>query len=420
MSNVFELADMNLATHTGAVIKVLGVGGGGCNAIEHMVASNMQGVEFICANTDVQALQKMSAPTCMRLGSAITRGLGAGANPEVGRQAAVEDRDRLREAMQGADMVFIAAGMGGGTGTGGAPVIAEVAREMGILTVGVVTKPFSFEGKRRCDAANQGISALAQHVDSLITIPNDRLLAVLGKVTLMEAFSAANNVLLGAVRGIADMILRQGFINVDFADVRTVMSEQGMAMMGSGRAAGEDRARKATELAIHSPLLEDIKLQGARGVLVSIAANSSLGIDEFHTVGEIVHSFADESANVVVGTILDESMEDEILVTVVATGLTQREAVAKSAQVDARRTRSWSSAGLTGAAVALSGEGGGMEAPRAAVRPAQDYSGFDVPSAVRQAASEPKAEPKAAETAATARRDISYLNIPAFLRKQAD
>ncbi len=419
MSNVFELAEMSLPEHSGAVIKVLGVGGGGCNAVEHMVMSKMHGVDFICANTDVQALQKMSAQTCMRLGSAITRGLGAGANPEVGRQAAVEDRDRLREALQGADMVFITAGMGGGTGTGGAPVIAEVAREMGILTVGVVTKPFAFEGKRRGDAAAQGIAALAQHVDSLITIPNDRQLAVLGKVSLVEAFSAANNVLLGAVRGIADMILRQGLINVDFADVRTVMSEQGMAMMGSGRASGDDRARKATELAIHSPLLEDIKLQGARGVLVSIAANSSLGIDEFHTVGEIVHGFADESANVVVGTILDESMDDEILVTVVATGLTQREAVvAKSAQIDARRTRSWSSAGLASAAAVATSTPEVMTDLRTPSRPGQDYSGFDVPSVARQAAQ--ASEVKASEAPAPVRRDISYLNIPAFLRKQAD
>jgi len=284
--NVFELAD-NLPQHGSAVIKVIGIGGGGGNAVEHMVNSQVSGVDFICANTDMQALSKMNARTLLHLGGNVTRGLGAGANPEVGRQAAVEDRDRVREVLQGSDMVFITAGMGGGTGTGGAPVVAEVAKEMGILTVGVVTKPFPFEGKKRMDVAEAGIDSLSQHVDSLITIPNAKLLSVLGKVSLMDAFKAANNVLQGAVQGIADMILHPGVINVDFADVRTVMSEQGLAMMGTGSAMGEDRAKRATEMAIHSPLLDDISLNGARGVLVSIAANADLGLDEFSTVGEV-------------------------------------------------------------------------------------------------------------------------------------
>ena len=318
--NVFELADNTPQLGT-AVIKVIGVGGGGGNAVEHMVKSGVEGVDFICANTDLQALNKMRARTHLQLGQGVTRGLGAGANPEVGRQAAVEDRERIREALEGSDMVFITAGMGGGTGTGGAPVVAEVAREMGILTVGVVTKPFPFEGKKRMDVADAGIDNLSQYVDSLITIPNAKLLSVLGKVTLMDAFKAANNVLQSAVKGIADMIQRPGEINVDFADVRTVMSEQGLAMMGTGSAKGEDRARIATEMAIHSPLLDDVRLDGARGLLVSVAASESLGLDEFTTVGDIVSQFASDTANVIIGTVVDSELEDELRVTVVATGL---------------------------------------------------------------------------------------------------
>ncbi len=398
MSNVFELADV-LPEHSNAVIKVIGVGGGGSNAVQHMVNSQLPGVDFICANTDIQALHKMSAPTCLQLGKNVTRGLGAGANSEVGRQAAIEDRDSIRDILAGADMVFITAGMGGGTGTGGAPVVAEVAREMGVLTVGVVTKPFRFEGKKRIESAMAGVKALSEQVDSLITIPNDRLLEVMGKVSLVEAFAAANNVLLGAVRGIADMILRHGLINVDFADVRTVMSEQGMAMMGTGTASGEDRARKATELAISSPLLDNVKLQGARGVLVSIAANSGLGIDEFDTVGSIVHGLAHESAHVVVGTILDETMGDEILVTVVATGLCQQETPVVQA-----------------VPVSMTGNLSGMSATATRASISQpDYTAYDEPAITRrQVGARPAAAP------APRNKDVSYLDIPAFLRRQAD
>ena len=262
---MFELVD---SIQQSAVIKVIGVGGGGGNAVKHMIANNVDGVEFICANTDAQALKDIDARTVLQLGNSMTKGLGAGANPEVGRQAALEDRERIAEVLRGADMVFIAAGMGGGTGTGGAPVVAEVARDLGILTVAVVTKPFPFEGRKRMAIAEAGIRELQDRVDSLITIPNEKLLAVLGKSTsLLDAFKAANNVLLGAVQGIADLIIRPGMINVDFADVRTVMSEMGMAMMGTGRATGENRAREAAEAAIRSPLLEDVNLQGALGIL---------------------------------------------------------------------------------------------------------------------------------------------------------
>ena len=409
--NVFELAD-NLPQHGSAVIKVIGIGGGGGNAVEHMVNSQVSGVDFICANTDMQALSKMNARTLLHLGGNVTRGLGAGANPEVGRQAAVEDRDRVREVLQGSDMVFITAGMGGGTGTGGAPVVAEVAKEMGILTVGVVTKPFPFEGKKRMDVAEAGIDSLSQHVDSLITIPNAKLLSVLGKVSLMDAFKAATNVLQGAVQGIADMILHPGVINVDFADVRTVMSEQGLAMMGTGSAMGEDRAKRATEMAIHSPLLDDISLNGARGVLVSIAANADLGLDEFSTVGEIIAQFASAEATVVIGTILEPELGDELRVTVVATGLPKASAVAK-----------------------VAGHGHGMKlvgqpyvAPQPVHQPAlqqatgthgggsSSYDDYDTPAYMRNQ----KAAGGNSGPAAAPKSDVSLLNIPAFLRRQAD
>ncbi|MDV3423663.1 cell division protein FtsZ [Klebsiella pneumoniae] len=306
-----------------AVIKVIGVGGGGGNAVEHMVRERIEGVEFFAVNTDAQALRKTAVGQTIQIGSGITKGLGAGANPEVGRNAADEDREALRAALDGADMVFIAAGMGGGTGTGAAPVVAEVAKDLGILTVAVVTKPFNFEGKKRMAFAEQGITELSKHVDSLITIPNDKLLLkVLGRgISLLDAFGAANDVLKGAVQGIAELITRPGLMNVDFADVRTVMSEMGYAMMGSGVASGEDRAEEAAEMAISSPLLEDIDLSGARGVLVNITAGFDLRLDEFETVGNTIRAFASDNATVVIGTSLDPDMNDELRVTVVATGI---------------------------------------------------------------------------------------------------
>ncbi|MCS2156917.1 cell division protein FtsZ [Scandinavium sp. H11S7] len=305
-----------------AVIKVIGVGGGGGNAVEHMVRERIEGVEFFAVNTDAQALRKTAVGQTIQIGNGITKGLGAGANPEVGRNAADEDREALRAALDGADMVFIAAGMGGGTGTGAAPVVAEVAKDLGILTVAVVTKPFNFEGKKRMAFAEQGIAELSKHVDSLITIPNDKLLKVLGRgISLLDAFGAANDVLKGAVQGIAELITRPGLMNVDFADVRTVMSEMGYAMMGSGLASGEDRAEEAAEMAISSPLLEDIDLSGARGVLVNITAGFDLRLDEFETVGNTIRAFASDNATVVIGTSLDPDMNDELRVTVVATGI---------------------------------------------------------------------------------------------------
>ena len=316
---MFELVDN---VPDSAVIRVIGVGGGGGNAVKHMIANAVQGVDFICANTDAQALADVDSRGVLQMGGNITKGLGAGANPDIGRAAAMEDRDRIAEALTGADMVFITAGMGGGTGTGGAPVVAEVAREMGILTVAVVTLPFPFEGRKRTAIADEGMKELQQHVDSLITIPNEKLLDVLGKnTTLLDAFKAANDVLLGAVQGIADLIIRPGMINVDFADVRTVMSEMGMAMMGTGSARGEERAREAAEAAIRSPLLEDINLEGARGILVNITAGLDLSLGEFSEVGDTIEEFASENATVVVGTVIDPAMSDELKVTVVATGL---------------------------------------------------------------------------------------------------
>ncbi|MEE2023146.1 MULTISPECIES: cell division protein FtsZ [Alkalimonas] len=316
---MFELMDSHSEE---AVIKVVGVGGGGGNAVEYMVASNIEGVEFIAANTDAQALRNSSANVTLQLGAAVTKGLGAGANPDIGRRSAEEDRETIKKSIQGADMVFIAAGMGGGTGTGAAPVVAEVAKELGILTVAVVTKPFPFEGKKRTAFAEDGILELSRHVDSLITIPNDKLLKVLGKGTsLLDAFKAANNVLLGAVQGIAELITRPGLINVDFADVRTVMSEMGTAMMGTGTASGSDRAEEAAEQAISSPLLEDIDLSGAKGILVNITAGLDISIEEFETVGNAVKAFASENATVVVGAVIDPNMSEELRVTVVATGI---------------------------------------------------------------------------------------------------
>lgn len=315
---MFEPMELN----SDAVIKVIGVGGGGSNAVEHMLRERIEGVDFFAVNTDAQALRKMIVGQTIQIGSSITKGLGAGANPEIGRNSAEEDRDILRSTIEGADMVFIAAGMGGGTGTGAAPVVAEVAKDLGILTVAVVTKPFNFEGKKRMMFAEQGISELSKYVDSLITIPNDKLLKVLGRgISLLDAFSAANDVLKGAVQGIAELITRPGLMNVDFADVRTVMSEMGYAMMGSGVGSGDDRAAEASELAVASPLLEDIDLSGARGVLVNITSGLDLRLDEFETVGNTIRSFASDNATVVIGTALDPDINNELRVTVVATGI---------------------------------------------------------------------------------------------------
>lgn len=316
---MFELME---ADNQSAVIKVLGIGGAGCNAVDHMLLTGIEGVEFICLNTDAQVLKKSKVKTTLQIGTNITKGLGAGADPEVGRQAAMEDRDRIVELIEGCDMLFITAGMGGGTGTGAAPVVAQVAKELGILTVAVVTKPFDMEGGKRMGVAESGIGELTKHVDSLITIPNQKLLSVLGpKTRLLDAFTSANGVLQGAVQGIAELITRPGLINVDFADVRTVMSETGMAMMGTGHGTGEDRARLAAEMAVSSPLLEDINLAGAQGILVNVTAGMDLSIGEFEEVGNTVKQFASDDATVVVGTVIEPDMQDEIRVTVVATGL---------------------------------------------------------------------------------------------------
>ncbi len=318
MANMFELMDEQTQD---AVIKVIGVGGCGGNAVDHMITSGLTGVEFIAINTDAQALKRNQAKVQLQLGSGVTKGLGAGANPEIGREAALEDRERIAELIDGADMLFVTAGMGGGTGTGAAPVVAEVAKELGILTVAVVTKPFAFEGKR-VRAANSGIEALARHVDSLIIIPNDKLMQVLGEdVSMLDAFKAANNVLHGAVGGIAEVINCPGLVNVDFADVRTVMSEMGMAMMGSATATGEHRAKIAAEQAVASPLLEDVNLNGARGILVNITASSNIKMREVHEVMSTIKAYSAEEATVIVGQVIDEGMEENLRVTMVATGL---------------------------------------------------------------------------------------------------
>ena len=380
---MFELMDGYSET---AIIKVIGVGGGGGNAVAHMVRVGIEGVDFICANTDAQALKNAKVKTGLQIGCNITKGLGAGANPDVGRQAAMEDRDRIHEVIEGADMLFITAGLGGGTGTGAAPVIAQLAKELGILTVAVVTRPFEMEGTKRMRVADHGIAELAKFVDSLITIPNEKLLSVLGpQTTLLAAFRAANEVLQGAVQGIAELITRPGLINVDFADVRTVMSEMGMAMMGSGVATGDDRARVAAEAAISSPLLEDINLAGANGILVNVTAGMDLSIGEFQEVGDTVKQFASDDATVVVGTVIDPEMSHEIRVTVVATGLGK------------------------GAAI--------QQEPMRIVTPPRkrepSYRDFDTPSVQRKQALE---EEPVAEDAALQ----EMLDVPAFLRRQAN
>ena len=313
----FELVEPSSQT---AVLKVIGVGGGGGNAVERMVADQLAGVEFIAANTDAQALLNLKAPNTMQLGQAATKGLGAGADPEVGRLAAMEDREEIQRALDGADMVFITAGMGGGTGTGAAPVVAQIAKGLDILTVAVVTKPFEFENRTR--VAEDGIAELAEHVDSVIAIPNEKLLDLLGDdASLDDCFNAADDVLRGAVQGIADVIIRPGRINVDFADVRTVMSERGLAIMGTGEASGSDRARQAVDKAIHNPLLDDVDLRGARGVVVNVTATSDLGIREFQTIGKMIREFTAKDSTVVMGTVADPNMGDAMRVTVVATGL---------------------------------------------------------------------------------------------------
>ncbi|MCK9538772.1 cell division protein FtsZ [Dokdonella sp.] len=394
---MFELVE-KLAPN--AVIKVIGIGGGGGNAVGHMLQAGVAGVDFICANTDAQALKSSGAKTALQLGGNVTKGLGAGANPEVGRQAALEDRERIVELLQGADMAFITAGMGGGTGTGAAPVVAQLAKEMGVLTVAVVTKPFPFEGRRRMQVALKGIEDLGQYCDSLITVPNEKLLTVLGRdVTLLSAFKSANDVLLGAVQGIADLITRPGQINVDFADVRTVMSEMGMAMMGSGSAKGDDRAVAAAEAAINNPLLDDVNLAGACGILVNVTAGNNLTMREFAEIGQVVHEFASEDATVVIGTALDPDLKDEVRVTVVATGLNRaaprgvvREREQEPASAPQRPPIRIVRNATTGEADYLGIPGQGMRA-------------------------EP-AERVAAAPVAEATGD--YLDIPAFLRRQAD
>ncbi len=382
---MFELVD---SVDQNAIIKVIGVGGGGGNAVTHMINAGIEGVEFICANTDAQALSNTKIKTALQIGGNITKGLGAGADPDVGRQAAMEDRDRLMEVIDGSDMLFITAGMGGGTGTGAAPVVAQVARECGVLTVAVVTKPFVWEGGKRMRIADTGICELAKSVDSLITIPNEKLLAVLGaQISLMDAFKAANQVLQGAVQGIADLITRPGLINVDFADVRTVMSEMGMAMMGTGTATGDGRAREAAEAAMSSPLLEDIDLTGANGILVNVTAGPDMSIGDFHEVGQTVEEFSSDDATVVVGTVIDPEMSNQIRVTVVATGLGRPvAAVEPTIQLVEKPPRVVNGAG---------------------------YEDLDRPTVLR----------KRQQSAVQAEDRVEHgdlLDIPAFLRRQAD
>ena len=391
---MFEIMDSQSKNE---VIKVIGVGGGGSNAVQHMLGANIEGVDFICANTDAQALKTCSVPVTLQIGTNITKGLGAGANPDVGRQSAQEDCERIREVLQGADMVFITAGMGGGTGTGAAPVVAELAREMGILTVAVVTKPFPFEGRKRMEVALRGVAELSKAVDSLIIIPNEKLLTVLGKsASLLDAFKAANDVLLGAVQGIAELITNPGLINVDFADVRTVMSEMGMAMMGTGRAVGDGRAREAAESAIASPLLENVNLAGAKGLLVSITGGMDMTIGEFEEVGNTIKDLASDDANVVVGTTIDHEMKNELRVTIVATGIGQGAPAAKSTGRD-RESRIPTINLVRGDADTHSR----YEPPRS-------------PTPMRRAVGDGVIERERSDA------DLEYLDIPAFLRRQAE
>jgi cell division protein FtsZ len=399
-----------------AVIKVIGIGGGGGNAVAHMLAGNLESVEFVCANTDAQALRALAGASVLQLGGGVTKGLGAGANPEVGRQSALEDRERITEVLKGADMLFITAGMGGGTGTGAAPVIAQIAKDMGILTVAVVTKPFPFEGKRRMQVAIKGIEELSQHVDSLITIPNEKLLTVMGReVSLLNAFKEANKVLFGAVQGIAELITRPGLINVDFADVRTVMSEMGLAMMGTGVAKGDDRAIAATEAAIGNPLLEDVNLKGACGILVNVTAGITLTMREYDEIGRTVQEFASDDATIKIGTVLDPEMQDEIRVTVVATGLNRavaKQSMLPESNVTVRPFRSVRSA-LAGNSfvedlgIARSSSPAAANVGAAVSAPPARKVGLPVSN-------------HAGNLAAASDQQYDYLDIPTFLRRQAD
>lgn len=423
MTVMFELSE---GASNNAVIKVIGVGGGGSNAVEHMMQENIDGVEFICANTDAQALKKSNAQLIIQLGEEITKGLGAGANPEIGRKAAEENRDRIHEVLAGADMVFITAGMGGGTGTGAAPIIAEIAKDLGILTVAVVTKPFVFEGKKRLQIAEEGIRELSKYVDSLITIPNTKLLTVLGKdITLLNAFKVANNVLLGAVQGIAELITRPGLINVDFADVRTVMSEMGMAMMGTGVSAGEDRAKEAAKAAISSPLLEDIDITDAQGVLVNITAGLDMSIGEFEAVGEVIKSFASENATVVVGTVIDPEMADELRVTIVVTGLDkaneqQSVAFTPAAVTTHAPLHTPVHTPLHPPLVESIDIDTNAMAATTQQAPTPNYDNFERPTLARKQPPPMNKAPKMPADLGTTKEDIDYLDVPAFLRRQED
>ena len=398
---MFELMD---AYSQNAVIKVIGVGGGGGNAVSHMATCGIEGVDFMCLNTDAQALKHSQVKTLLQIGGEITKGLGAGANPEIGRAAAQEDRERIVELIEGCDMLFITAGMGGGTGTGAAPIVAQVAKELGILTVAVVTRPFSMEGGKRSRAAEAGIAELSKYVDSLITIPNQKLLTVLGSsTTLLDAFKAANQVLQGAVQGIAELITRPGLVNVDFADVKTVMAETGMAMMGTGIGRGEGRARQAAEAAVSSPLLENIDLAGAHGILVNITAGMDLSIGEFEEVGAIVQQFASEDATVVVGTVIDPEMSNELRVTVVATGLNRAAVLREPVKQPVREvTRDVAPTPIRGV-------------PRQPRPTAINYGDYEPPAINRSAKRRAVGDGLHGEI-----MKDDMLDIPAFLRRQAD
>ncbi len=390
---MFKLMDTNKQQ---AVIKVIGVGGGGGNAVDHMMINTIEGVDFIKANTDAQALEAIENNTTIQIGAGLTKGLGAGANPEIGKQAALEDKERLSDALEGADMVFITAGMGGGTGTGAAPVIAQLAKEMGILTVAVVSRPFMFEGKRRADVADAGIEELTEHVDSLITISNQKLLEV-DDVPITSAFSMANEVLQGAVQGIAELITRQGLINVDFADVTTVMQEMGKAMMGTGAASGEDRAAEAVRGALFSPFLEGVDVSGARGMLVNITASTSITMGEFSMVGDAINEYTTDDAIIVIGAVIDEDMGDELRVTVVATGLDDMSEMGRKPKLVSSAPQ--------------------QQAPtyrQPAVEEGEED--LDIPTILRNNRKRAVGE----DFTPGDETGVEYLDIPAFLRKQAD
>lgn len=432
-----------------AVIKLIGVGGGGGNAVEHMMAANIQGVEYICANTDAQVLSKMGAKSTIQLGTEITKGLGAGTNPDIGRQAAQEDRDHIAQVISGADMVFLTAGMGGGTGTGAIPVIASIAKDLGVLTVAVVTKPFPFEGGKRRQVAEDGLIELRQHVDSLIVVPNEKLLTNLGpNVTVLQAFKAANDVLKNAVQGIAEIITNPGLINVDFADVRSVMSEMGQAMMGTGSGHGENRAAEAARMATESPLLDDVNLKGARGILCNITAGSDLSMHEFETVGDVIESISATDANVVLGTSINNDMEGEIRVTVVASGLEgervrkpmrvvkstrkpreadkfskyDEPAVSRSTNKIAPARGASSSIGRDSGRDAARGNSGrdyGRDAKRGSYNDNSGNSGRDRFDEPRRRAPAKEAVTNF-DSPETKDGEMTYLDLPTFLRRQAD